>query len=503
MDRETSSSNRGKFILPVALALIIGLAAGTTAGIQITHGAPNVSFALAPVLHSTAPPVLPTTGFAPIVKMAMPAVVNINSSKVVKVRDNMPNDPFLNDPFFQQFFGPQSRQFNQPQEQHEHSLGSGVIVNKDGYILTNNHVIEGATQISVELSDRRQFKAKVIGTDPQSDLAILKIDASNLPTLPLADSNKLQIGDYVLAIGDPFGIGETVTMGIVSAMGRTNVGIEGKGAYEDFIQTDAAINPGNSGGALIDAEGNLVGINTAIASSSGGNEGIGFAIPIDMARSVMTQIVEHGKVSRGYLGVEIEQVTPALAKQFGLANAEGALVADVTPDSPASKAGLRRGDVIIGLNGQTMADFSELRLRIAESAPNTTVNLKVVRDGKQIDISVMLGELAAAPQSASNESTSSTHGPMSGVQVENLTPSIAHQLGIGLTVHGVVITQVSPDSLAAQVGLQPGDVIEEVNRHAVNSVQDYQQALAHGKSDSALLLVNRNGETTYFAVQSE
>ncbi len=503
MDRETPSSPRGKFILIVALALVIGLAAGATAGIQITHGASNVSFALAPVLHSVASPILPAAGFAPIVKMAMPAVVNINSSKVIKVRNNMPMDPFSNDPFFQQFFGPQMRQFNQPQEEHEQSLGSGVIVNKDGYILTNNHVVDGATQISVELSDKRQFKAKVVGTDPQSDIAVLKIDASNLPILPFADSNKLQVGDYVLAIGDPFGIGETVTMGIVSAEGRTNVGIEGKGGYEDFIQTDAAINPGNSGGALIDAEGNLVGINTAIASSSGGNEGIGFAIPIDMARNVMTQIIEHGKVSRGYLGVEIEQVTPALAKQFGLANAEGALVTDVTPDSPAVKAGLHRGDIIIGVNGQTIADYSELRLRIAEAAPNSTVHLKVMREGKEMDISVTLGELPSTAQNESSGSSGLTHGPMSGVQVEDLTPSIARQLNIGLSVHGVVITQVAPDSLAAQAGLQSGDVIEEVNRHPVNSVNEYQQALSHGNSDSALLLINRNGGALYIAVQSE
>ncbi len=503
MNRQTSLSSPERLVLIAVLALAIGGVGGAAASVHITHAASNVTFAVAPSSPNAPSLNLPAAGFAPVVKMAMPAVVNINSSKVVKVRNEMEDNPFFNDPRFQQFIGPGTRQPNQPQEQHEKSLGSGVIVNKDGYILTNNHVVEDATQISVELSDRRLFKAKVVGTDPQSDIAVLKIDATNLPTLPLADSNKLQIGDYVLAIGDPFGIGETVTLGIVSAIGRTNVGIEGQSGYEDFIQTDAAINPGNSGGALIDAQGNLVGINTAIASSSGGNEGIGFAIPIDMARNVMTQIIEHGKVSRGYLGVDIEQVTPALAKQFGLTNAEGALVGDVASDSPAARAGIHRGDIILGLNGQKIADFQELRLRISEAALNTSVHLMVVRDGKQMEVPVTLGELPSTPQAASNGTPGAMHGPMSGVQVENLTPSIAQHLRIPAATSGVVITQVSPDSLAAQVGLQPGDVIQEVDRHPVKTVEEYQQALSRGNSDSALLLINHNGTTGYVVVQSE
>jgi serine protease Do len=516
MSSDTSSFLRSRKPIwaLVVLALVLGGALGVMATAASGHlyGAPGVTFAVAPDRPTEA--VLPTTGFAPIVKQALPAVVNISSSKIVKVKNDMPSNPFQNDPFFRQFFGPEGQQqFQQPRPQREESLGSGVIVAKDGYILTNNHVVDGATQISVDLADKRHFTAKVIGTDPQYDIAVLKIDATNLPTLQFGDSKKLEIGDYVLAIGDPFGIGETVTMGIVSAQGRNSVGVENQGAYEDFIQTDAAINPGNSGGALINARGELVGINTAIASSSGGNEGIGFAIPINMARSAMTQIIEHGKVMRGYLGVSIEALTPALAKQFGVSNADGAVVTKVEAGTPAAKAGLQSGDVLLAMNGENFTDYNELRLRIAQAAPNTTIHLKISRNGSQMDVSVTLSEQPANLNAAANDENSNGDqgggnqyqgvGVMSGVQVEDLTPQVARQLGVPSSTHGVIVSQVSPDSAAAQSGLARGDVIVEVNRQPVHSIQEYQQALSRGSKDSALLLVNRQGNQRYLAIQAQ
>jgi serine protease Do len=516
MNGDLSSSTRPrKSIWALALALVAGgaLAVLATAASGHLSGTPGVTFAVAP--DRAVEPVLPTTGFASIVKLDLPAVVNISSSKVVKVKNDMPSNPFLNDPFFQQFMGPNSQQQfrQQPQSQREESLGSGVIVAKDGYILTNNHVVDGATQISVDLADKRHFIAKVVGTDPQYDIAVLKIDATNLPTLQFGDSKKLQIGDYVLAIGDPFGLGETVTMGIVSAQGRTNVGVENQGGYEDFIQTDAAINPGNSGGALINARGELVGINTAIASSSGGNEGIGFAIPIDMARNAMTQIIEHGKVLRGYLGVRLEALTPALAKQFGVTSSDGAVVTQAEPGTPAAKAGLKSGDVLIGMNGENFTDYNELRLAIAQAAPNTTIHLKISRNGTQMDVPVTLAEqpanLNAAPSDDNDGGNQDSGngvqgvGVMSGVQVEDLTPQIARQHGVSPSMQGVIVSQVAPDSAAAQSGLASGDVIVEVNRHPVHNTQEYKQVLSQGSKDSALLLINHQGAMAYIAVQPQ
>lgn len=493
----------------LAIVSILALAAGgflgswaTSANGRSADASPAVTFTVA--ADRAAEPVLPNAGFAPVVKQALPAVVNISTSKIIKVSNDDEN-PFLNDPQLRQFFGPNSgRQFKQPEQQREHALGSGVIVNKDGYILTNNHVIDGATQITVDLSDKRHFTARVVGSDPQSDVAVLKIDATNLPVLTLGNSKNLEVGDFVLAIGDPMGIGETVTLGIVSATGRTNVGIEGAAGYENFIQTDAAINPGNSGGALINSRGELVGINTAIASSSGGNQGIGFAIPIDMARGVMTQLIEHGKVTRGYLGIGIEQMTPALAKQFGLANSEGTLVTEVTDGSPAAKAGLQRGDVILAINGEAISDFSQFRLHIADAAPNSTVHLKVMRAGKVMEVPVTLAQLKDEKQIASNdEDSKAADGGMAGVQIETLTPQIAQQLGVSAQTQGVVVSQVSPESAAAEAGLQRGDIVTEVNRHAVRNTQEFQQAMSHATSGSTLLLVNRGKQVLYMAVEGK
>ena len=303
----------------------------------------------------------PYTSFAPVVKKVAPGVVKVVvTSKASRV--NMPEGFGFNDPFWRHFFGDQfgngtpNRQFKAPRQQ---GLGSGVIVTKDGYILTNNHVVDGAQDVKVTLQDGREFTAKIIGRDPKSDVAVIKIDAKDLPVVPMADSDKVQVGDVVLAVGNPFGVGQTVTTGIVSATGRGNLGIED---YEDFIQTDAAINPGNSGGALVDVEGRLIGINTAIYSRSGGNQGIGFAIPSDLARDVMGSLISDGKVTRGYLGVMIQDVTPALAKEFKLKDNTGALVGDVVPKGPADKAGLKDGDVVLECNGKAISDSRRLRL---------------------------------------------------------------------------------------------------------------------------------------------
>ena len=448
-----------------------------------------------------------SNGFAAVLKPVLPAVVNIHTSKVVKhSRETM---PFFNDPFFQQFFGDQG-QGQTPRQEREQSLGSGVIITADGTILTNNHVIDGATDIKVDLADKREFTAKLVGTDAKTDIAVLKIDASGLPTLKFGDSSTLQVGDLVLAVGDPYGIGETATMGIVSATGRSGLGIEN---YEDFIQTDASINPGNSGGALIDLHGDLVGINTAILSGGGegmggegGNQGIGFAIPINMAHSVMDQIVGHGKVLRGYLGLLPEDVNASLAKQFGLSQAGGALVAEVTPDTPASKAGIKQGDVILKVNGDPVESANGLRLKISQSAPGTSVRLQVSRDGKTQDMNVTLGEYPAdKPETANSNDGNESGGTLKGVQVQALTSQMTEQLQIPNGVHGVIVTGVDPSSAAAGTQLQQGDVIEEVNHKPVTSIETYRQAIASSGDKAVLLLVysTRGGGSQYIVVDPQ
>jgi serine protease Do len=435
-------------------------------------------------------------GFSSVLKPALPAVVNIRSSKVVKtqIHGGLP----FNDPMFRQFFGDQFGQRGGPQTQREQSLGSGVIITTDGTVLTNNHVIEGASDIKVYLNDKREFKATLVGTDPKTDVAVLKINANNLPTLPLGNSSTLQVGDLIFAIGDPFGIGETATMGIVSAKGRGRLGIED---YEDFIQTDAAINPGNSGGAMIDLHGNLVGINTAILTGgSGGNQGVGFAIPINLARNVMDQIRTHGKVVRGYMGVYIQDVTPEIAKQFHLNETRGALIGDVSADTPGAHAGLKRGDVILAVNGQEISGANELRLQISQTPPGTLVKLKVWRDGKTQDTNLTLGELPEKAEKASKGEEGG--GALEGVDVENVTPEIAQQLNLKAGTHGVVVTSVDPSSAAGSVGLRQGDVIQEVNHKPVTNVEEFRHAMAGAEKQSALLLVNRGGVTSYVVIEA-
>jgi serine protease Do len=439
-------------------------------------------------------------GYSKAIDPALPAVVNISSTKVVRNLDNSPN-PFLNDPFFRQFFGDElGPTQQQPQTEREHSLGSGVIVNPDGYVLTNNHVVDGASDIEVFTRDKKKFRAKLVGTDPRTDVAVLKIDGSHLPSLTLGDSSRLKVGDVVFAIGDPFGVGETATMGIVSATGRAFGGaIE---HYEDFIQTDAAINPGNSGGALLDLHGDLIGINTAILTGGGGgNQGVGFAIPINMARNVMEQIAEHGKVIRGQLGVAIQSVDADMAKAFGLKQGGGALVAEVTPGSPAAKAGIQRGDIILDLNGQPVNAPDDLSLHIAQTAPGTTVHLTIAREGKTRDVAVTLGEMTESTDAAA--AGESAGASLKGIQVQNLTASIARDLDLTPGVRGVVITSVDQSSAAAAAGLQRGDVIQEVNQKPVANVAEYDRALSASGNQPVLLLIARGHSTRYVVVEPE
>jgi len=456
--------------------------------------------------HAAAVEQGPLTSFAPVVKRAMPAVVNISSSKVVKAQQ-IPRGMF-DDPMFRQFFGGRMPEMQQPKSQRETSLGSGVIVSPDGYIITNNHVVDGATDVKVEFSNKEKYSAKIIGTDKYTDVAVLKIDKTGLPTLPFADSGKVQVGDVVLAIGEPFGLGGTVTMGIVSAKGRSLGGqIE---RYEDFIQTDAAINHGNSGGALIDTRGELVGINTAILSGDGGgSEGIGFAIPANLARNMMDQILKKGKVTRGFMGILPQELTPDMAKEFNMSNGHGVLVAQVTPDSPASKAGLKVGDVITSINGDAVEDVNSFRLVVAGFAPGTKIDLKVSRDGRTIDVPVTLTEYnmeanngQGGPEGAPGKGEK---GALKGVSVEALTPELREKMQLPDTVKGgVVITDLDDDSPAAAVGLQPGDVILQVNHRTVNTVAEFNGAVKQGASkDSTLLLVKRGAGEQFLVVPNK
>jgi len=483
----------------VALTLAAGLGALVVTGAVVHSSASNPTASLrladpheSPSQHT----------FAPVVKKVLPAVVNISTSKVVKTPAGSSGEmPDMD--LFRQFFGRDfqgkdfQRRFNTPKQQREHSLGSGVIVSPEGYILTNNHVIDGATDIRVTLSDKRELKARLIGADPRTDIAVLRVDAANLPTaLVIGDSSKMQVGDTVLAIGNPFGLGGTVTSGIVSATGRTNLGIED---YEDFIQTDAAVNPGNSGGALTNDRGELIGINTAILSGSGGNQGVGFAVPVNLARQVMDEVLKTGKVTRGYMGIMIQNVTPPIAKAFGLNEVRGALVGDVTPDGPAQKAGLQKGDIILDLNGTPVNDSNQLRMAISMMAPGSNVNLKVFRNGSQHDMQVRLAELPGKEQHASAQ-IGKAEGALEGVTVENLTPDTARELGLPARAAGVVVTNIDASSQAAASGLQEGDVIQEVNRRPVSNMTQFDQAVRRA-GNSTLLLVNRKGNTLYLALQ--
>lgn len=444
-----------------------------------------------------------------IAKRSSPAVVNISTTQKSEKpergerRRQMPPSPFGPGPgpgpgpfggedfeeFFRRFFG------NPPQNQPR-SLGSGFLISEDGYIITNNHVVGEAAKITVRLSDKEEYEAKIIGSDEKTDLALIKITPKHsLSLLPLGRSSDLQVGDWVMAIGNPFGLEQTVTAGIVSAKGR----VINAGPYDDFIQTDASINPGNSGGPLLNLKGEVVGINTAIFSSGGGNIGIGFAIPIDQAKSIVEQLKAKGRVTRGWLGVSIQSVTPELAKSFGLKEPIGALVAEVTEDGPADKAGIHRGDVITTFKGTTVKDSHDLPALVARSPVGDTADVVVLRNGKEQSINVKLGELT--DQQAKAESPEGSQGNW-GLSVANLSSDMARRFQFDRNQKGVVVVDVEPNSPAASSSIQPGDIIEEVNRQPVSSVDEFEKAMAAtGEKETLLLLVRRGNASTFLALR--
>ena len=430
---------------------------------------------------------------AEVADAARPAVVNISTTSTVTVEDN-PMGDLYNDPFFRHFFGDQLGQPGQKRKYKSSALGSGVILSEDGYILTNNHVVQGAEEIKVILYDRREFKGRIIGTDPRTDLAVLKVNANGLPTLDIGDSGKLKTGDIVLAIGNPFGLNQTITMGIVSAVGRSNIGLAD---FEDFIQTDAAINPGNSGGALVNSRGELVGINTAIFSTSGGYMGIGFAIPTDMAKSIMDSIIKYGRVIRGYMGVSVQNLTPELAKSLGVKEVTGALISGVEANGPADKAGLKRGDVIISIAGKTVSDATTLRNLATAAAPGTVVNVKILRNGKEETISVTLGEYKEKAVVKEAEFRNS----LKGVTVEDITMNLRSNLNLPEDLRGVAVRSVSTDSPARGL-LQANDIIQEVNRKPTPTVNAFEQIVSKiGEDSTVLLLLYRDGGSIYVTMK--
>lgn len=443
--------------------------------------------------------------YAPIVKKVAPSVVKVLVAEKAKSVPAMEGHPFFDLPGFREFFGDQQgRQFGgrrggalrQPPAQ---GLGSGVVVSADGYILTNSHVVRGADTIKVSLNDGRELTAKVVGTDPETDLAVIKVDAKDLPAITFTDSDKVEVGDKVLAVGNPFGIGQTVTSGMVSGLGRATLGLD----YEDFIQTDAAINPGNSGGALVDAHGRLIGINTAILSRTGGFQGIGFAVPANLARNVMEQLVKNGKVIRGYLGVSVQDITSTLAEHFELKERKGALVADVVPDSPADEAGLQNGDIITKFNGKTVNDARHLKLTVATVPPGEKVKTEVLRDGDaktlEVTITKRPGDRSLARDEGGSFDAEDT-GTLRGVGVSDLDPQARREFGVPRNVRGALVTSVEPDSAAAAAGLQPGDVIQEINREPVGNADDAIRLTENGDSKQTLVRIWNQRGTRYLVV---
>jgi Do/DeqQ family serine protease len=447
--------------------------------------------------------------YADVVKVVAPAVVTIRTEGKAKVSPTQ----FDGEDFFRQFFGgqfqpqpfgrsPRGQQMPRqtPRQFRQRALGSGVIVGTDGYILTNNHVVDGADEIKVDITDGRTLTAKVVGTDPASDLALLKVDANDLHPIAFGDSDAVQVGDVVLAVGNPLGVGQTVTMGIISAKGRQTDADDA--SFEDFLQTDAPINHGNSGGALVNTRGELVGINSQIASVSDGNIGIGFAIPANMAKHVMTDLRTNGKVRRGQLGVTIQPVTSDLAESLGLKDVQGVIVSSVTPGSAADRAGLKRNDIIKSFNGQPVHDINSLRNHVADLGPGASATLTIDRDGKDRDVSVKLDERTVG-ESARGESGGPAENDKAtlGISVEPLTPELAQRAGVPRTTKGILIEEVNPDGRAADAGLQPGDVIEEINREPVASVDELRAAVRKAGDRPVLLLVNRQGQERFVTVR--
>ncbi|HKV35354.1 MAG TPA: DegQ family serine endoprotease [Pyrinomonadaceae bacterium] len=456
-----------------------------------------------PVTSSAGVPVLQTS-YAELVSRVSPAVVTIRSTERARTAQQF---PFMDDPRFREFFGDRLPQMQQQPQRPVQGVGSGVIVSPDGYILTNHHVVDGALEIRVELTDNRSFTAKVVGSDPPSDLAVLKIDAADLPTLSFSDSDKVRVGDPVLALGNPMGIGQTVTSGIVSAKGRST-GLS-DGSFEDFLQTDAAINRGNSGGALVNTTGELIGINSQILSPSGGNIGIGFAIPSNMAKAVMDQLLKSGKVSRGMLGVTIQSVDADLASSLNLPAARGAIVTSVTAGGPAERAGIKRGDVVTAINNQPVIDSNSLRNQVAGMKPGSTATVTVARNGRDQNLQVALSELPSRqrPDADDEENSSNGNGPgvnnsRFGLRLQPLTPDAASRNGLDAGDQGLLVSQVDPSGSAASAGIKPGDLIQEVNRQPVRTFAEFSSAIQQSGARPALVLVKRRDAVIYVTLRA-
>lgn len=516
-----SKMMRGFWPAVIGGAAVFAVVQFTSLGRE-TNEAPQIKVDNAPIERESHG----VTSYAPIVKRVAPSVVNIYSTRTVREREG---NPFFNDPFFRHFFGPNDDNNNQspgqgqgqgnrrrrpmPRPERSQSLGSGVIVSADGYIITANHVVEGADEIKVALANGgQQFTAKVIGADAPTDVAVLKVTGKDLPTITMADSDKLEVGDVVLAIGNPFGVGQTVTMGIVSAVGRNELGIN---QYENFIQTDAAINPGNSGGALVDAEGRLVGINTAIFSESGGYQGVGFAVPVSLARSVMERLIKYGKVTRGYLGVDIQSLTPELAEEFSLPDQKGALVTEVQPNTPAGKAGLMTGDVIRQVDGKSITDSQQLRLMISQTAPGTKVTLTFLRSENgakpaektaTATLGTLPGQTGAKDENGPDEDKNSNYDSLDGVEVTDIDSNARQQYDIPASIQGAVVSSVDEDSNSAEAGLREGDVIQEINHALVKNADDAVRLSEKAHGNRVLLRVwrqnNNRGGSFYITVDN-
>ena len=490
-------ANRFSGLMPaIAVFVAVGFLVGEY--MPASHASNAGSQPTAATVQAIQPAPASGNGFAQIAKAITPAVVNITATatRVSRGRDSDLRDQM------EEFFGHPGRPRGPvpPGERHgdgRGGVGSGVIISPDGYIVTNNHVVEGAQELTVTLPDKREFRGKIVGTDPKTDLAVIKVDGRDLPFVPWGDSSKLQVGEYVLAVGNPFGLNSTVTLGIVSGLGRGRMGIT---QYEDFIQTDAAINPGNSGGALVNQAGELVGINTAIISQTGGYQGVGFAVPVSMVKPVYESLVATGKVVRGYLGVGIQDLNQDLAKSFDLKDSKGALVSNVAEDSPAEQAGLKQGDVIVGYQGAPVEDAITLQRRVTRTSVGTKVPVQVVRNGKTLDLTVTVGEQPGAVKVAGAERA--TDHALAGLAVQGLDPKTARDLGLPGRTQGVLVVEVDPDSGVARSGIAPGDVISEINKQPVKSVQEFEKIASGLKKDQhILLLVNRHGAALFISVK--
>lgn len=430
--------------------------------------------------------------FAPVIRKVAPSVVNIHTNRITRAGADV--DGYSQHPLAP-FFGVPHGQI--PRQRLEQSLGSGVIVSRDGYILTNHHVIDGAEQILVALHDNdTPHEARLVGTDPQTDIAVVKIEMNDAPAITLADSDLVEVGDVALAIGNPFGIGQTVTMGIVSAKGRRGMGIVD---YEDFIQTDASINPGNSGGALVDAKGRLIGINQSILSRSGGNQGVGFSVPINLAKLVMASLVANGRVERGHLGVTVQPVTPELAEAFGLKGKNGALVAEVGPGSPAEDAGIQPGDVILEIDGRKVEDSADLRLMVSKIAPGSDAAATILRNGEPKKLRIRVGSLGTPKKSPPGPNGGAA--PLAGLEVQDLDRSLRQRLGIPSRLPGALVAGIEPNSPAARTGLEPGDVIFEINRKPVGSAREFVETAGLGEGRRLLLRIWSRGAVRYLVLE--